>query len=133
MLRQTNLSARDAARIIGVSYLHLNRILNDVTSITTEHIVLLSSVLNFDAEEFASLVSRFQLAQVTQKMDPQLREISQLRKLYSIYPVSEMMGRRWISEAGRLSDLENELMQFMGIDDRQTLYNTKVRPSFGDR
>lgn len=109
----------DFAEITGKPLQTINTIIAGKRAITPETAVLFSRALKTSPEFWLNLESAFRLDLLHQEQHKS-DLVSQKAKLYSIAPVKELIKRGWIKTSDSLSQLESEVMGFLGISDIDT-------------
>lgn len=109
----------DFAEITGKPLQTINIIIAGKRAITPETAILFSKALKTSPEFWLNLESAFRLDllhQAQHKSDL----VSQKAKLYGIAPVKELIKQGWIKASESISQLETEIMDFLGVSDLET-------------
>lgn len=105
-LEARGLAQADLAYILGMDATQLNKLINGKTKITPETAVALGDAFDMQPEFFMNLQSAFDLLK-TKKADPGV----QTRARLSVFPIREMISRRWI-ENTEPALLELQIIRF---------------------
>lgn len=92
-LAERGLAQADLAFILGMDVTQLNKLIKGQTKITPDSAVALGAAFDMPAEFFMKLQNAYDLHKV-QKADPGV----QTRARLSVFPIREMIHRRWIEE-----------------------------------
>ena len=99
----------DLAYILGMDGSQLNKLIKGVTAITSDSAVALGDAFDMPAEFFMNLQKMYDL-QKAKKSDPGVRARA---AWLSVFPVREMIRRRWIEDA-EPDLLDLQMMRFFG-------------------
>ncbi len=109
----------DFAEITGKPLQTINTIIAGKRAITPETAILFSRALKTSPEFWLNLESAFRLDLLHQEQH-RTDLVSQKAKLYSIAPVKELIKRGWIKASESISQLETEVMDFLGVSDLES-------------
>ena len=99
---------RDLAFILGIKEQYVNRIINGRVGISSEMAKAFAKAFDVDADFFATLQKSYDLAHADEP-DPAIARRAQLQ---AVYPVREMIKRKWITDA----DLELQIARFFKVE-----------------
>ena len=105
------------ATVMAVSLSHVSRIVTDRIAIDAEKAIALSDVFGVEPEVFLDLQKKYELTQARLRVRSDPRRAFRAR-LYSGFPVREMIDRGWIdAESVKDTDqVERELARFFGVE-----------------
>ncbi len=115
-LEEYGWSQVEFSEIIGRPIQAINEIIAGKKSITPETAILLANAFDGSPQEWLSLEANYRLSLLSpeqQKADL----VSRKAKLYSKAPVKELIKRNWIQTSNDIEQLENEVLNFLGISD----------------
>lgn len=101
----------ELAEIIGRPTRLVNEIISGKRAITPETAIQLSDALGTGPELWMNLESQYQLSKVP-LID---NAVARRALLYTLFPVREMIKRRWIDESENVAVLEQQFTSFFGI------------------
>lgn len=110
-LEARNWTQTELAEIIGRPVRLINEIIAGKKAITPETAIQLGESLGTGAEIWMNLESQYQLSKVAIKDDL----IARRAHLYSLFPVREMTKRGWIAATKNIDVLEQQFLDFFGI------------------
>lgn len=110
----------ELAEIMGRPTRLVNEIIAGKKSITPETAIQLGDALGTGPELWMNLEGQYQLSKVSTSDDLVIRRA----KLYSLFPVREMIKREWIEASENIDVLELQFLKFFSID------SLDARPSF---
>lgn len=128
-LEARNWSQTEFAEIIGRPTRLINEIIAGKRAITPETATQFAASLGTTPEFWMNLESQFQLSKVPQSDTA----IQRKAKLYELYPVREMIRRRWIDPSDDIDVLEQRFAAFFetqGIDDGPSLAHAAKKTSY---
>ena len=99
------------AEVMGRSQKLVSQLITGKIGITPETAVQLGDALGTGAELWMNLESQYQLSKVKVVNNV----ISRRAKLYEVFPVREMIKRRWIEASENIEVLEHQFMNFFGM------------------
>ena len=109
----------DFAEITGKPLQAINTIIAGKKAITPETAILFSEALKTSPEFWLNLESAYRLDMLYQEQHKG-EIVSRKAKLYNIAPVKELIKRGWIKTSESISQLEAEVIDFLGIPDLDT-------------
>ncbi|WP_235028444.1 HigA family addiction module antitoxin [Caballeronia choica] len=101
----------ELAEIIGRPSRVISEILAGKRAITPETAVALGDAFSTGAEFWMNLESQYQLSRV--RSEP--NAVTRRAKLYSLYPVRDMIKRGWIESSSNLDLLESQFLDYFGV------------------
>lgn len=113
-LEARNWTQNDLAEIMGRPLRMVNQIITGKSGISPETATQLEGALNISAETWLNLQSIYQLSMVA---DNKTEDVKRRAKLYSLFPIKDMIKRGWIKATDNVDELENLLKNFCCIDD----------------
>jgi HTH-type transcriptional regulator/antitoxin HigA len=108
---------RDLAFVLGCNEQALNAILSGKRGISPEMAKALGDAFDVPAEFFANLQQAYDMAQATNPY----AGVAARGKIQSIFPVREMIQRRWLAETAEASILQAQLARFFESDSVETI------------
>jgi len=111
-LEARNWTQTELAEIIGRPVRLVNEIIAGKKAITPETAIQLGESLGTGPEVWMNLESQYQLSKVRSADDLIIRRA----ELYSRFPVREMVRRGWISASKNIDVLEQQFLEFFGIN-----------------
>lgn len=113
-LEARNWTQNDLAEIMGRPLRMVNQIITGKSGISPETAMQLEGALNISAETWLNLQSIYQLSKVAEN---KTEDVKRRAKLYSLFPIKEMIKRGWIKATDNVDELENLLKNFCCVDD----------------
>lgn len=111
------LSKTALARLTGMSYPNVVRIMADDVTLTPEAALLLAAALGLSAEDLLALSVKYEIAKLKEKMTPRLTDIERKRHLFLAYPMDSIINTGLISKHDSAVDIEDLLASDTGDDD----------------
>ena len=102
----------ELAEIMGRPTRLVNEIIAGKRAITPETAIQLGEALGTGPELWMNLESQYQLSKVTSSDDL----VARRAKLYTLFPVREMIKRRWIESSENIDVLEQQFLKFFSIN-----------------
>lgn len=102
----------ELAEIMGRPTRLVNEIIAGKRTITPETAIQLGEALGTGPELWMNLESRYRLSKVISSDDL----VARRARLYSLFPVREMIRRGWIVTSGNIDVLEQQFLKFFAID-----------------
>lgn len=102
----------ELAEIMGRPTRLVNEIIAGKRAITPETAIQLGEALGTGPELWMNLESQYQLSKVTSSDDL----VARRARLYTIFPVREMIRRRWIEATDNIDVLEHQFLKFFAIN-----------------
>ena len=129
-LEARNWTQTELAEIIGRPVRLINEIIAGKRAITPETAIQLGESLGTGAEVWMNLESQYQLSKVRSSDDL----IARRAKLYDRFPAREMIKRGWIAGSKSIDVLEQQFLQFFGIDhlDQQVAFCHAARKTMAE-
>jgi len=108
-------SQKDLAEVLGRPLQAINEIVNKSKLVTPETAVQLAHAFGTSPEFWANLEALYRVRLA--KQTAEIADVERRRRLYELAPVGELIRRGWIRAAGRLSELERSVCDFLEIGD----------------
>lgn len=124
-----NWTQTEFAKIIGRPHRLVNEIIAGKKSITPETAVQLAQGLGTSPELWMNLESAYQLSKVSKADDTIQRKAA----VHELFPVREMVKRRWIDDSENIGILEKQLLDFFDIQsfsDQPVLQHAAKKTSY---
>lgn len=102
----------ELADIMGRPTRLVNEIIAGKRAITPETAIQLGNALDTGPELWMNLESQYQLSKVASSDDL----VARRARLYTLFPVREMIKRRWIEATENIDVLEHQFLKFFAID-----------------
>jgi HTH-type transcriptional regulator/antitoxin HigA len=102
----------ELAEIMGRPTRLVNEIISGKKSITPETAIQLGDALGTGPEIWMNLESQYQLSKVA---DTSNNIVARRAKIYSIFPIREMIKRKWIEASDNIDVLEHQFLKFFSI------------------
>lgn len=102
----------DLAEIIGKSARLVNEVIAGKRAITPDTARALADAFGTSAQFWMNLESAYQLSKLKTDASP----VTRRARLYSLFPVKEMMRRGWVSASESLDVMEAQFCNFFGLD-----------------
>lgn len=102
----------ELAEILGRPTRLVNEIISGKKAITPETAIQLGNAFGTGPELWMNLESQYQLSKVATSNDL----VARRAKLYSLFPVREMIKRGWIEPSDNLAVFERQFLKFFAID-----------------
>lgn len=106
----------DFAEIIGKSARLVNEVIAGKRAVTPDTARALADAFGTSAQFWMNLESAYQLSKLKTDASP----VARRARLYSLFPVKEMIRRGWISTSESLDVMEAQFCNFFGLDDLET-------------
>ena len=107
-------SQRDLAAVLGRPAQAVNEIVNGTKQVTAETAVQLSQAFTGTSPEFwANLESTYRVRLA--KRGARNSDVDQRSRIYQAAPVSELLRRGWLPDAGGTDELETAVCRFLGV------------------
>ncbi|MCK5583459.1 MAG: HigA family addiction module antidote protein, partial [Elusimicrobiales bacterium] len=114
-LEARGMSQSDFAEIIGRPLKTVNEIIKGKKIITAETANAIAAVLETSSEMWLGLQADYDLFLLRRKKSRQQEEIKKRAKLYSFFPVRELIKRDWIKKRKSVDNLEKEIFSLFSI------------------
>lgn len=101
----------ELSEIMGRPTRLINEIIAGKRAITPETAVQLGDALGTGPEVWMNLESQYQLSKVATKDGL----VARRSRLYSLFPVREMIKRRWVETSDNIEVLEHQFLSFFGM------------------
>lgn len=124
-IEDSNLSKRDLARIVGLSYPHLVSVLRGKKLLTIEMAVLLARALDTDMSELLTLVVKEIIQSYIRDKRDILNSVDRMKQLHKIYPIGKLIDYKMISDTNDLSALQRELRDCFGLGSLGEVYQAQ--------
>jgi HTH-type transcriptional regulator/antitoxin HigA len=118
LLEERNWSQQTLARVLGIDYTAMNRIVTDRKPIDAFTALMLGEAFHVDASIFLNVKMKFELAVARASAVPDPKR-SVRAALYGSLPVAEMVRRGWlvdISDFEEADKVEAALARFFGVE-----------------
>lgn len=110
----------DLAEIIGKSARLVNEVIAGKRALTPDTARTLADAFGTSAQFWMNLESAYQLSKLKTDASP----VARRAKLYSLFPVKEMIRRGWVEASESLDVMETQFCNFFGLD------NLEAPPQF---
>ncbi|MBK7953396.1 MAG: HigA family addiction module antidote protein [Candidatus Accumulibacter sp.] len=102
----------DLAEIIGKSARLVNEVIAGKRAVTPDTARALADAFGTSAQFWMNLESAYQLSRLKTDASP----VTRRARLYSLFPVKEMIRRGWVSASESLDVVEAQFCNFFGLD-----------------
>jgi plasmid maintenance system antidote protein VapI len=127
-IKRKGMQIKDVARIAGVSYPNLSKILNDKMDMTLEMAMVLAYTLGMDPEKLAVLVAKNYARRWENKPNyvghHSKDEIIKMVTLHDKYHIKNLVALGMLKDTGNLKLLEDNLTRIYQIPSKDQLYET---------
>jgi HTH-type transcriptional regulator/antitoxin HigA len=106
----------DLAEIIGKSARLVNEVIAGKRAVTPDTARALADAFGTSAQFWMNLESSYQLS----KLKPDASPVARRAKLFSFFPVKEMIRRGWIASSENLDVMEAQFCKFFGLENLET-------------
>lgn len=106
----------DLAEIIGKSARLVNEVIAGKRAVTPDTARALADAFGTSAQFWMNLESAYQLSRLKTDASP----VTRRARLYSLFPVKEMIRRGWVSASESLDVVEAQFCNFFGLDNLDT-------------
>ena len=106
-----NWTQDDLAKVLGKSVRLVHEVVNAKRAVTPETAMALADAFGTSAHYWLNLENAWQLSQIDYGTD----SVSRRSKLYSRFPVKEILRRGWIEESNSIDVLETRFCEFFDI------------------
>lgn len=106
----------DLAEIIGKSARLVNEVIAGKRAVTPDTARALADAFGTSAQFWMNLESTYQLSKLKTDASP----IARRARLYSLFPVKEMIRRGWIATSESLEVMEAQFCNFFGLENLET-------------
>ena len=116
-LKVRNWTQEDLANVLGFSQKHVNRIIKNIISITTDTAKILSKAFGQSPQYWMNLDTNYRLRLKTTTQEEKETEIKSY--IYKYMPIKEMIKNNWIKKYNTVEELKNVANEFWNIESKE--------------
>jgi len=115
-LEERGLTQTDFAEIIGLPIRTVNEIIKGKKSISPKIASAIGAALSTSPDLWLGMQADYDISELQKKNKKKEAQIKKKYELYSLFPISELIRRKYLPNKKDVEDLKNKVLLILGID-----------------